>query len=63
MPLSEGSEKMCSYGVGYRELIPEAIHSGKQYENNRAEQSHEAAWVSERGVRRFTSVGQAQRFL
>lgn len=54
---------MCSYGVGYRELIPEAIHSGKQYENNRAEQSHEAAWVSERGVRRFTSVGQAQRFL
>ena len=54
---------MCSYGVGYRELIPEAIHSGKQYENNRAEQSHEAAWVSERGVRRFKSVGQAQRFL
>ncbi|MFT4519865.1 MAG: putative transposase, partial [Halioglobus sp.] len=34
-----------------------------QYENNRAEQSHEATRVRERGMRRFKSVGQAQRFL
>ena len=34
-----------------------------QYANNRAEQSHEVARVRERGVRRFKSVRQAQRFL
>lgn len=43
--------------------MPETIHSTEQYENNRAEQSHEATRVRERGMRRFKSVGQAQRFL
>ncbi len=32
-------------------------------ENNRAEQSHEAARVRERGMRKFKSIGQAQRFV
>ena len=57
------TDKLRSYGVAHRELIPETIHSTKQYENNRAEQSHEATRVRERGMRRFKSVGQAQRFL
>ena len=57
------TDKLRSYGVAHRELIPEAIHSTKQYENNRAEQSHEATRVRERGMRKFKSVGQAQRFL
>ena len=57
------TDKLRSYGVAHRELIPEAIHSTKQYENNRAEQSHEATRVRERGMRRFKSVRQAQRFL
>jgi putative transposase len=57
------TDKLRSYGVAHRELIPEAIHSTKQYENNRAEQSHESTRVRERGMRRFKSVGQAQRFL
>ena len=57
------TDKLSSYGVAHRELIPEAIHSTKQYENNRAEQSHEATRVRERGMRRFKSTGQAQRFL
>ena len=57
------TDKLRSYGVAQRELIPETIHSTKQYENNRAEQSHEATRVRERGMRRFKSVGQAQRFL
>ena len=48
--------------------MPEVIHSTKQYENNRAEQSHETTRVRERGMcgaasRRFKSVRQAQRFL
>jgi putative transposase len=57
------TDKLRSYGVAHRELIPETIHSTQQYENNRAEQSHEATRVRERGVRKFKSVRQAQRFL
>jgi putative transposase len=62
------TDKLRSYGVAHRELIPETIHSTQQYENNRAEQSHEATRVRERGMRgaafrRFKSVRQAQRFL
>lgn len=43
--------------------MPETIHSTQQYKNNRAEQSHEATRVRERGMRKFKSVRQAQRFL
>jgi putative transposase len=57
------TDKLRSYGVAHRELIPEAIHDTSQYANNRAEQSHEPTRVRERGMRRFKSVGQAQRFL
>ena len=57
------TDKLRSYGVAHRELIPETIHSTKQYENNRAEQSHEATRVRERGMRKFKSTRQAQRFV
>jgi putative transposase len=57
------TDKLRSYGVAHRELIPDTIHSTKQYENNRAEQSHEPTRVRERGMRKFKSVRQAQRFL
>jgi len=57
------TDKLRSYGVAHRELIPDTIHSNKQYENNRAEQSHESTRVRERGMRKFRSVRQAQRFL
>ena len=67
------TDKLRSYGVAHRELIPETIHSTKQYENNRAEQSHEATRVRGRGMRgpasrwsdisEFKSARQAQRFL
>jgi putative transposase len=57
------TDKLRSYGVAHRELISETIHSTGQYENNRAEQSHEATRVRERGMRKFKSVRQAQRFL
>ena len=56
------TDKLRSYGVAHRELIPETIHSTQQYENNRAEQSHEATRVRERGMR-FKSMRQAQRFV
>ena len=57
------TDKLRSYGVAHRELIPETFHSTKRYENNRVEQSHEATRVRERGKRRFKSTSQAQRFL
>jgi putative transposase len=55
--------KLRSYAVAHRDLIPDLIHDTSQYSNNRAEQSHEATRVRERGMRRFKSVKQAQRFL
>ena len=57
------TDKLRSYGVARRELIPEVIHVTDQYANNRVEQSHEPTRVRERGMRKFKSVGQAQRFL
>jgi putative transposase len=57
------TDKLRSYCVAHRKLMPDATHSTKQYENNRAEQSHEATRVRERGMRKFKSTGQAQRFL
>jgi putative transposase len=57
------TDKLRSYGVAHRDLIPDTIHVTQQYENNRAEQSHETTRVRERGMRRFKSMTQAQRFL
>lgn len=57
------TDKLRSYPVAHRELIPESIHVTDRYANNRAEQSHEATRVRERGMRRFKSIRQAQRFL
>ncbi len=57
------TDKLRSYGVAHREVIPEAIHVTDQYANNRAEQSHEPTRMRERGMRRFKSSSQAQRFL
>ena len=44
------TDKLRSYPVAHREVMPETIHSTKQYENNRAEQSHETTRVKERGM-------------
>ena len=49
--------------MAHRVLMPAVIHDDSQYANNRAEQSHEATRVRERGMRKFKSVGQAQKFL
>ena len=57
------TDKLRSYGVAHRELIPESIHDTSQYANNRAELSHQPTRVRERGMRKFKSVVQAQRFL
>ena len=57
------TDKLRSYGVAHRELIPNTIHDTSQYANNRAELSHQPTRVRERGMRRFKSIHQAQSFL
>ncbi len=57
------TDKLRSYGVVHRELIPDSIHDTSRYANNRAELSHRPTRVRERGMRRFKSIVQAQRFL
>jgi putative transposase len=57
------TDKLRSYGVALRELIPNTIHDTSQYANNRAELSHRPTRVRERGMRRFISIHQAQSFL
>ena len=57
------TDKLRSYGVAHRELISDTIHISDRYANNRAEQSHEPTRVRERGMRRFKSIGQAQKFV
>jgi putative transposase len=53
------TDKLRSYGVAHRDLIPDT----SQYTNNRAELSHQLTRVRERGMRCFKSTQQAQRFL
>ena len=57
------TDKLRSYGVAQRALLPETLHNTAQYANNRAELSHQPTRVRERGMRRFKSTAQAQRFL
>jgi putative transposase len=57
------TDKLSSYAVAHRELFPESIHHTSSYANNRAELSHQPTRVRERGMRRFKSMVQAQRFV
>ena len=57
------TDKLKSYSAALREVMPSVSHSTEQYENNRAEVSHEPTRLRERQMRRFKSAGQAQRFL
>jgi putative transposase len=57
------TDKLRSYGAARRIVMPSVIHSTEQYENNRAEVSHQPTRQRERHMRRFKSPGQAQRFL
>jgi putative transposase len=56
-------DKLRSYPVAHCEVISETIHVTDQYANNRAEQSHEATRLRERGMRRFESIRQAKTFV
>jgi len=62
-PLRLVTDKLRSYGAAHRSTIPSVRHDTRQYANNRAEVSHQPTGQRERQMRRFKSVGQAQRFL
>ncbi|MEH6593569.1 MAG: DDE-type integrase/transposase/recombinase [Halioglobus sp.] len=53
------TDKLRSYGVAHRELMSDVIHSTEQYENNRAEQSHQTTRVRERGMSAFAGWSRA----
>ena len=47
------TDKLRSYGVAHRELMPDTTHNTLRYANNVAEQSNEATRGRERVMRRF----------
>ena len=57
------TDKLRSYSAAHRTVMPSVVHSTKQYENNRAEVSHQSTRQRERQMRHFTSAAHAQRFL
>ena len=57
------TDKPGSYAPANCEVMPNTIHDTSQYANNRAELSYEPTRQRERTMRRFKSMGQAQRFL
>jgi putative transposase len=57
------TDKLASYGVAHRRLIPSVEHRRSKYLNNRAENSHLPTRQRERAMKRFQSAGGAQRFL
>jgi len=61
-PLRLITDKLRSYSAAHRAALPSVIHSTRQYENNRAEVSHQPTRQRERQMRRFKSAAHAQRF-
>ena len=57
------TDKLRSYSAAHRTVLPSVVHSTDQYENNRAEVSHQPTRQRERQMRRFKSAVHAQRFL
>src|ERR1700704_6178535 len=57
------TDKLRSYGVAQRQLLPGVEHRPSRYLNNRAENSHRPTRRRERQMQRFKSPGQAQDFL
>ena len=57
------TDKLGSYRVAHRDLMPLVTHDTRRYANNRAEVSHQPTRQRERQMRGFTSSDHAQRFL
>ena len=62
-PVRLVTDKLGSYRVAHRDLMPLVTHDTRRYANNRAEVSHQPTRQRERQMRGFTSSDHAQRFL
>ena len=63
MPWVVITDKLKSYGVAKREMLPGVEHRQSRYLNNRCETSHRPTPQREQLRQGFTSPGHAQRFL
>ena len=57
------TDKLQSYGVAHRQLLPKVEHRQSRYLNNRAENSHQPTRRRERRMQRIKSPEPAQDFL
>ena len=57
------TDKLRSYGLAQRRLLPNVEHRQSRYLNNRAENSHRPTRRRERQMQRFKFSDQAQNFL
>jgi putative transposase len=57
------TDKLGSYRVAHRDLMPSVTHDTAPYANNRAEASHQPTRQRERHMQGFRSPAHAQRFL
>ncbi len=57
------TDQLRSYGAAMAAVLPSVEHQQQQYQNNRAENSHQPTRLRERVMKRFKSAGHAQRFL
>ncbi|MBD1847606.1 IS6 family transposase [Cyanobacteria bacterium FACHB-63] len=57
------TDKLKSYEAAKKQVMKNVEHRQHKGLNNRAENSHQPTRVRERRMRRFKSLGQAQRFL
>lgn len=62
-PIRLVTDKLGSYRVAHRTVMPSVVHDSGRYANNRAEVSHQPTRNRERQMRGFKSPGQEQRFL
>ena len=62
-PVRLVTDKLGSYRVAHRDLMPLVTHDTRRYANNRTEVSHQPTRQRERQMRGFTSSDHAQRFL
>ena len=56
------TDKLRSYAAAHSTVMPSVMHRTRQYENNRAEASHQPTRQRERQMRGVTSAAHAQRF-
>lgn len=57
------TDKLKSYAAAKKEILPTVEHRQHKGLNNHAKNSHQPTRLREKKMRRFKSVGQAQKFL